>query len=114
MAYKLMTKVAKPLNPDGGSVYFESLTTSAPGNSTTVVMPYDEIYDMAFTLEGAGTDFLDVTHDNPTVIIAGNGTSGVTFVPWNGTDPISLAITGFRLRSTVGAGALRATVKTKT
>lgn len=111
MAYSYMTKIAQDqVNPDSGSVYYESLTLAAPSTSDYIILPYDEIYDMAFTLNGAGTDFMDVTHDSPAMIIADTA----TWATWNETDEISKAITGFRLRSTAGAGALQATVKTKT
>lgn len=108
---KNMTRIAKSIiTPESGAVYYESLTIAVPGNSVYVILPSDEIYDMAFTLEGAGTDFLDVTQDSREMIEADTA----NWAAWNGTDPISFAITGFRLRSTAGAGALRATVKTKT
>ncbi len=110
MAWKVMTKVAQDqVAAAQGAVYYESLSTPVPGSSIEVIMPYHEIYDMAFVLEGAGTDFLDVTIDEPDIIKAGSA----TYEAWNGLDPISKAITGFKLRSTAGAGALRACVKTR-
>lgn len=110
MATQTMTKTAQnSLQPGAGSVYYESLTLAAPGTSDYIVMPTDEIYDMAFTLDGAGTDFLDVTQDTEAMMEADTA----NWATWNETDPISKAITGFRLRSTAGVGALRATVKTR-
>ena len=110
MAYRNMTKVAQDqVAAAQGAVYYESLSTDDPATSDYIIMPYHEVYAMAFVVEGAGTDYLDVTIDEPSMIIADTA----TWAQWNGTDPISKAITGFRLRSTVGAGALRACVKTR-
>jgi hypothetical protein len=110
MATQAMTKTAQnSIQPGHGSVYYENLTLSAPGTSVYIIMPTDEVYDMAFVLEGAGTDFLDVTIDTVAMMEADTA----NWETWNETDPISKAITGFRLRSTAGAGALRATVKTR-
>ncbi len=110
MASRDMIKVAQSqIHPAAGAIYYESLGVSAPGNSIEIIMPYHEVYAHAFVLEGAGTDFLDVTIDSPLMIIAGTA----NWSAWNGTDPISLAITGFRLRSTAGVGALRVCVKTR-
>lgn len=110
MASRVMTKVAQDkVAAAQGAVYYESLELDDPGTSIYIILPFHEIYAMAFIVEGAGTDMMDVTLDKPSMIEDDTANWSV----WNGLDIISGAITGFRLRSTAGVGALRACVKTR-
>jgi len=108
MAYENMERAAMDtVHPNTGAVYHTVIELADSEASDEYILPVQAIYGIAVEITGNGT--VSFTIDPPEVIEAGTA----TYVAWNGTDAISLAVTGFKAVSVSGAVTVRATVKTE-
>lgn len=95
------------IHPAAGAEYYANITQTFAGAGVAYILPYHEIVWMKFIVNAK--NFLEVTIDDPAMVVL----ETANWERWNGTDPISKAITAFRAFSAFGTVTLRASVKTR-
>ncbi len=109
---ELMTKVAQSqIHPAAGAIYYTIINQTFVGNGVAYILPFHEVYAIAFSTFGDKFTTIEMTIDDPAMIEA----ETANWETWNEVDLISLAITGVRMVRdwAFSATSFTATVKTR-